>query len=386
MGDLQQSSGSIVSKAYVVESEGAPFVLKDVVLDQVQPDEVLVELKYTGICHTDIVVQNGGMPIGSYPAVLGHEGVGIVRQVGSQAQDKSLKEGDTVLLGFRTCRKCPSCLEGRCGACPRMTEYNFMSARLGEGAKPIYSLTDGTPVHGQFFGQSSLSKMAIVAEQSVVKCDVDADSLQYLPPLGCGYLTGAGTIFNVLQPKPTSTVAILGMGAVGLAALLAAKAMGVRQIIAVDIVDSKLDLAVSLGATHTINTKQVPDLCTGIRNLLPDGVDQIVDTTGVSPLLQASMKALGHEGVLALVGVPRPGDSIQVDALDLLVSCKRVVGVIEGFADPKELIPRLVKLYREGNFAIDRISTVYAAERLDEAMEDLKAGRVIKPVLSWDGI
>ncbi|KMU72951.1 S-(hydroxymethyl)glutathione dehydrogenase [Coccidioides immitis RMSCC 3703] len=374
MGDLQQSSGSIVSKAYVVESEGAPFVLKDVVLDQVQPDEVLVELNQRNphdrdasfVVDKDIVVQNGGMPIGSYPAVLGHEGVGIVRQVGSQAQDKSLKEGDTVLLGFRTCRKCPSCLEGRC-------EYNFMSARLGEGAKPIYSLTDGTPVHGQFFGQSSLSKMAIVAEHIYLRLAAGTSPVR----------EPSSTCSSPNQPQPWPSWGWV---------LLAWQHCSPRrqwvfaQIIAVDIVDSKLDLAVSLGATHTINTKQVPDLCTGIRNLLPDGVDQIVDTTGVSPLLQASMKALGHEGVLALVGVPRPGDSIQVDALDLLVSCKRVVGVIEGFADPKELIPRLVKLYREGNFAIDRISTVYAAERLDEAMEDLKAGREIKPVLSRDGI
>ncbi|EEP77961.1 conserved hypothetical protein [Uncinocarpus reesii 1704] len=382
MADSQR----ITTKAYVVESQGAPFTLRDVILDALQPDEVLVELKYTGICHTDIVVQHGGMPIGSYPAILGHEGVGIVRQIGSQVKDKSLSEGDAVLLGFRTCRQCSPCLEGRCGACPHMTEYNFVSARRREGAKPIYSFPDGTPVHGQFFGQSSLSKLAIVAQDSVVKCEVDDKSLQYLAPLGCGYSTGAGTVFNALRPKPESTIAILGMGAVGLAALLAAKSMGVGQIIAVDIVDSKLELALSMGATHTINTKQVPDLCSGIRALFPDGVDQIIDTTGVSALMQASMKALGHEGVLAVVGVPRPGDSIQIDALDLLVSCKRVIGVIEGFADSKEIIPQLVKLYRQGNFPVDRISTVYPAERLDQAIEDLKTGKVIKPVLSWDSI
>ncbi|KAI1917344.1 hypothetical protein LOZ65_005113 [Ophidiomyces ophidiicola] len=379
-------SAPIVSKAYVVDAKGTPFALKDVVLDSLQSDEVLVELKYTGICHTDLVVQQGGIPIGGYPAILGHEGVGIIRLVGFGVKDKSLREGDTVILAFRSCRKCSSCLEGRCGACPHMMKYNFLRPRLSEDSRPIYSLPNGTPVHGQFFGQSSLSKMAIVAENCIVKCNANPDSLRYLPPLGCGYLTGAGTVFNVLCPKPTTMFAILGVGAVGMAALLAAKSMGVSNIIAVDIVDSKLDLAVSLGATHTINTTKVSDLNMVIKNLFPSGLDQILDTTGVLSVLQDSFRALGHEGILALVGVPHPGDMIQVDAMDLLISCKRIVGVVEGFADPEELIPRLVKLYSEGKFAIDRICTVYPAESLDRALGDLRSGKVIKPILCWESL
>lgn len=275
--------------------------------------------------------------MGSYPAILGHEGVGIVRQVGTEVRDQSLKPGDTVLLGFRACHQCAPCRAMRKGACVNFTQNNFVSPRTNS-TRPIYSLLDGTPVHGQFFGQSSLSQMAIVAEDSVVKCELDdPSSLAYLAPLGCGYLTGAGTVFNALQPRPESTLAILGMGAVGLAALLAAKSLGVQRIIAVDMVDAKLALAKSLGATHTVNTKEVPDLCAGLRAMVPEGVDRIIDTTGVVALLQAAVRALGHEGVLALVGVPRPGETLVVDALDLMVSCKRIVGVIEGFADPKEV-------------------------------------------------
>jgi Zn-dependent alcohol dehydrogenase len=347
---------NISTKAYVVESKGAPFAFRDVVLDEVRPDEVLVEIKYTGICHTvsgyqhttpkrllnldlqDIVVQHGGMPIGGYPAVLGHEGVGTVRHVGSDVADKSLTPGDTVLLSFHSCRRCRACTSGRCGSCPYMTEINLVNtARSGPGARSPISLSDGTPVHGQFFGQSSLSKLSVVTETAVVKIPAARpEELPFLAPLSCGYLTGAGTILNVLHPEKQDKVVVLGMGAVGLAALMAAKAIGVDSVVAVDVVDSKLKLASSLGATHTINPKGT-DLEAGIRSLFPDGADYIVDATGVAALHGPAVKALAHEGTLAFVGVPPPTATLQIDTLDFLLSCKRLVGVIEGQANPQEV-------------------------------------------------
>ncbi|KKY21331.1 putative alcohol dehydrogenase [Phaeomoniella chlamydospora] len=233
-------TSNILTKAYVVNRKGDPFVLSHVVLDEVQENEVLIEMKYTGLCHT-----------------------------------------------------------------------------------------------------SSLSKLAVVAEASVVKIAVQHADLRFLAPLSCGYLTGAGTILNILRPQTVSKLAVVGMGAVGLAAMLAAKALGVRDIVAVDIVDEKLQLASDLGASHTVNTKAVPDLNSGIRAIFPDGVDQIVDTTGVATLLQASIKALAHEGTLAL------------------------------------LIPQLIQLYQAGKFPIDRISKCYPAECLPEAIEYLKSGRTL---------
>lgn len=295
------------------------------------------------VCHTnyttyykDIVVQHGGMPIGKYPAVLGHEGVGIVRQIGSDPKDESLKAGDTVLLSFHSCGGCKPCQQGRKGSCPRMTETNFLSTARKDGSSPI-SLPDGTPVHGQFFGQSSLSKMAVVTEDSVIKISATESDMQYLPPFACGYLTGAGTVLNVLRPDRDSKIAVIGMGAVGFGAVLAAKALGVQSIVAVDIVDSKLALAASLGATHTLNTKTVQGLANGILSIFPDGVDYILDASGVQVLLQDSLKALAHEGTLALVGVPRPDATIELNALNILLSCKRVIGVVEGGADPKKV-------------------------------------------------
>ncbi|RMJ26962.1 alcohol dehydrogenase [Aspergillus sp. HF37] len=374
----------IPTKALMVEEPGGPFILRDVILDEVRSDEALVEMKYTGLCHTDIIVQQGAIPIGNYPAVLGHEGAGIVRRVGSDlAATKSLEPGDNVLLSFSSCESCTACRQGRNGACPRMTEINFGGARgLDPAVSPI-STVAGKPVRGQFFGQSSLSKLAIVSGRSVVKCDADPADLPFLAPLGCGYLTGAGSVFNVLRPGKESTFVVLGIGAVGLAALLAAKAEGVETVVAVDIVDEKLELARSLGASHTINTKLVTHLESGLRTLFPNGVDRVLDTTGVRALQQSSLNSLGHEGALAFVGVSRPGNTIEIDPFKIMMNCNRVIGMIEGDANPAQVVPRLVQLYRDGKFPVDKLSKVYSANYIDKALHELHAGKVCPPYFFW---
>lgn len=220
-----------------------------------------------------------------------------------------------------------------------MTPINFAGARGLSAAESPISFPGGKgPIRGQFFGQSSMSKLAVVDERSVVKSPsasgITIEDMAVLAPLGCGYLTGAGTVFNVLKPKPTSRFAVFGMGAVGLAALMAARALGVENVIAVDIVDAKLELAKSLGASHTLNTKGVSNLAQGLLDMFPGGIDCIIDTTGVVPLLEAAVKALGHEGTLAIVGVARAGSSLTIDPLALMMDCKRIVGVIEGCAKP----------------------------------------------------
>lgn len=291
------------------------------------------------------MVQQGAIPIGEYPAVLGHEGAGIVRRIGSAVKDKTLGEGDRVFLSFTTCNNCIQCNEGRNGFCRQFTSINFGGVRGMSAADSPISSTTGQPIRGQFFGQSSLSKLAIVPESSIVKVSsssgVTDGDLAALAPLGCGYLTGAGTVLNVLKPKPSSRFVVLGMGAVGLSAMMAARAQGVENVVAVDIVDAKLELAKSLGASHTLNTKSVPDLAEGLRGMFPDGVDQIIDTTGVVSLLQSSVKALGHEGILALVGVAPDGSSLAIDPLDLMINCKRIVGSIEGSSNPAQVCCRI---------------------------------------------
>ena len=278
------------------------------------------------------MVQHGGMPIGGYPAVLGHEGMGIVRWIGS-AVNETLVVDDMVCLSFHSCGHCRACETGECGSCPGMTDINFLNTARGPGSSPI-SLLNGTPVHGQFFGQSSFSRMAVVAETSVVKVDVRPEEMPFIAPLGCGYLTGSGTVLNVLAPHSESSIVVLGVGAVGLAALMAAKALGLKKIVAVDLLEAKLTTASALGASDTINTSEC-DLGATIREILPTGADCIVDTTGSTALLNTSVELLAHNGTLALVGVPSPQATLNINALDLLLSCKRIVGVIEGRSNPQ---------------------------------------------------
>ncbi|KAF2671834.1 NAD(P)-binding protein [Microthyrium microscopicum] len=380
---VQNHSQNMRTQALVVEKAGSPFVLQEILLDEVRNDEVLVEMKYSGLCHTDIVAQHGLMPVGGFPAVLGHEGAGVIRMVGKSVKNKSLEKGKLVLLSFNSCQKCSSCVSGLPGNCPSSTEINFAGTRKSDGSHPA-KLLDGTGARGQFFGQSSFSKLAVVHENSVVPCDVSEESLAMMAPLGCGYQTGAGTVLNVLKPTPTTRLAVFGMGAVGCAALLAAKSLGVTHIIAVDILPGKLEFARSLGATETINTGDVDDICAAFAAI--GGVEHIIETTGISKLIAQGIKALSHAGKMALVGVPRPDMPIDIDPLNFLMSTKTLVGVIEGQCNPPETLPQLIQLYQQGHFPIDKLGKVYDVQNIEQALEDLKAGTVIKPILSWNSI
>jgi Zn-dependent alcohol dehydrogenase len=215
-----------------------------------------------------------------------------------------------------------------------MTVLNFGGTR-GLDDSPV-RLPDGSFVRGQFFGQSSFSELAIVDVRSVVKYDGPMEDLAFLAPMGCGYQTGSGTILNVLRPGPDQSIAIFGLGAVGLAALMAVKSMNIETIVAVDIVDAKLGIATSLGATYTINSK-TQNVYEAIRAIDPEGIDFVVDTTGLGHMVNDGVRALRHKGTLALVGTPKPSETLQINALDLLMACKTIVGVVEGDSDPLQV-------------------------------------------------
>ncbi|KAL1864809.1 hypothetical protein Plec18167_009641 [Paecilomyces lecythidis] len=372
---------NIPTKALLVEKPGEPFVLQDIVLDEIRPNELLVEIKYAGICHTDLVVQEGKMPLGSYPAVLGHEGAGIIRKLGEGPGTSDLKIGDRVLLSYCSCLNCVACQEGRKGACENIAMINFAGTRGNEDS--AISLPNGERVRGNFFGQSSFSKLAVVDSRSVVKYPGPVEDLSFLAPLGCGYMTGAATVLNVLKPKPRSSVAIFGLGAVGLCALMAAKYEEVREIVAIDILESRLQLAASLGATKTIDSRQYETVEAAIRDVLPQGVDYIVDTTGLAYVINNGIKALAHGGTFAIVGTPRPEALLEIQALDMLIHCKTLIGVTGGYCDPQKFIPRLIEMFQSGSFPVNKLHRTYPSSQLEEALQDMKSGKVVKPVLAW---
>lgn len=293
---------------------------------------------YTNDSSQDIVVQTGELPIPEYPVILGHEGAGIVRAIGADVKDKSLAIGDQVLLSYTICQQCAPCLEGRPTFCYSNGPVNFRAVRLGDGSTPARLRDDEkTTVRSQFFGHSSFARMSIVHDYSVVKCPVP-EMLPCYSPLGCGFQTGAGTVLNALRPSKSARVVILGLGSVGLAALMAAAHLGVKQLVGVDIVDSKLDLAREFGATHVVNSgKEGGNLAAKLIEITGGGADVAIDCSGATVALQAAVDCIGYGGSAVTVGVPRPGVKIDIETLPFFLGLKTFRSVIEGQSTPSQV-------------------------------------------------
>ncbi|KAL2015006.1 hypothetical protein VTK56DRAFT_6539 [Thermocarpiscus australiensis] len=355
-----------------------------IIIDELRPDEVLVEMKYSGVCHTDFMLQQGALGFAlALPAIAGHEGAGVIRAIGSQVKDKSLKVGDSVLLSFASCGECEPCKDQRVNRCVAFLPLNLSATRWPDRTSPA-KLLDGRPVGGQFFGQSSFSRMSAVHEASVVKCPYP-DGLGIYAPMGCGYQTGAGTVLNILKPKPYQTLAIFGMGCVGFAALIAAASLPVKEIVAIDIVERKLALATTLGATHSIDSSRNPmNVAAEIKSLTEGrGVDFAIDTTGVPSVIEQMLECLAYGGTAAQIGAPAKGKTITLDVGNFFTTCKKWVSVAEGDSYPPEFIPHLIDLHRQGKFPVDKISRIYPVAEFERAVSDMEAGTVIKPIIQF---
>ena len=280
-------------KAAVVREPHGRFGIETAELDSPRDDEVRVELVATGICHTDLAIVEQLVPL-PLPFVLGHEGAGVVVETGRGVT--GLAKGDHVVLAFGSCGKCRDCSSGHPAYCESFPMLNF-AGRRADGSATIED-SSGAPLNAAFFSQSSFATQAIAPARNAIKVSKHAP-LRLLGPLGCGFMTGAGTVLNVLKPRPDSTFAIFGTGALGFAALLAAKISGCRRIIAVDRVQTRLDLARDLGASDVIDTSRV-NLGEALTAL--GGIDRAIDTTGVPKVIEAAVAALNRCGELALVG------------------------------------------------------------------------------------
>ncbi|KAJ0342165.1 hypothetical protein COL922a_001557 [Colletotrichum nupharicola] len=388
---------NIETVGYVVEEVNADFKLVPVILDEIRPNEVLVEMKYSGVSisgliiyalgHTDVVTQKGGLPMIEFPAIFGHEGAGIVRGIGKDVKIKDLALGDNVLLSFTSCNACHTCASGHTALCPESSKLNIGSVRSDKSTPG--RLADGRSVRSQFFGHSSFCKMSVVNGQSVVRCpESAAASMEVYAPLGCGLQTGAGTVLNMIKPKKTDSIVVFGLGSVGLAALMAAKYLEVGQIIAIDIVPGRLELAKELGAAHTFNSKESSDIVGDIQKATNGGPMYAIDCTGVLKVIEDMIACVRPLGTAVLVGVPPPAADIKIDAQAFLLANKRLIGVIEGDSYPPDFIPKLISMHQEGKFPIDRLCKTYPASELNQAIHDMHTGqlitlKVIKPVIYW---
>jgi len=360
--------------AAVAREHGAPLTIERLELDDVQPNEVRVRIVSVGVCHTDAIVRDGIYPT-PLPAVLGHEGAGVVEEVGSAV--RSVVAGDHVVLGAAYCGYCRRCRAGEPAYCEHLFAEDF-GGRRRDGSSALKS--KGEVVSSHFFGQSSFATYADVVEESVIKVDRDVP-LEHLGPLGCGLNTGAGTVLNELKPPAGSSLVVFGTGAVGCAAIMAAKVAGCTTVIAIDIVDSRLELAKELGATHVINSR-TEDVASVLREITDgDGVDFAVDTTARPELLRMAADGLGVRGTLALVGAARPGSEVTFEYGSSLVKGWTFKTVVQGSSVPQVFIPRLIELWRQGRFPFEKLIREYSLEEINDGFEASRDGSVIKPVV-----
>ncbi|SDP07370.1 aryl-alcohol dehydrogenase [Streptomyces sp. cf386] len=367
---------TIPTRAAVVESGGAPFTLSDVELDEPGPHEAVVRMVATGLCHTDLGVASGGLPF-PLPGVLGHEGAGVVEAVGSAVT--GVAPGDHVVLSFTSCGDCRNCRGGHPAYCATWLPLNLIGGRRADGSSTISR--GGEELGGHFFGQSSFAERALVDERSLVKVDPDVP-LTSIAPLGCGVQTGVGAVWNVLKPVTGSTVVVLGAGAVGLSAVMAAALTPATHIVAVDRVGERLALAKELGATHTVNAAEA-DLGGALAEITDGrGADGVVETTGNVGVLRQGVDTLAARGTLVVVGAPPFGTEVALDVNGLLGG-KQIVGLTLGDAETQNFIPALVRLVKEGRLPLHRLISTYPFADIDQAVRDMGAGKAIKPVLTF---
>ena len=353
-----------------------PFELRHLELDDLAPNEVRVALVATGVCHTDAVVRDQIYPT-PLPAVLGHEGAGVVEAIGSAVT--SVKPGDHVILTVNSCGQCRQCLTGTPTYCDNLYVLNF-GGRRPDGTT---ALTEGgQEISSSFFGQSSFATHANVAERALVKVDDDIP-LKLAGPLGCGLMTGAGAVLNSLHPRAGSAIAIFGAGAVGSAAVLAALVAGCTTVIAVDIHQSRLDLATELGATHVVDSSKGSSVEAIMEITSGRGADVALDATGVPSVLRQAADSLAICGTVGLVGAAAPGTEVSFETGLSITRGWSLKMIIEGDSVPQDFIPRLVELWRQGRFPFEKLVQTYPFEQINDAFADSEAGKTVKPVLQF---
>ena len=363
-------------KAAVTREQGK-LAIEEVELAAPKASEVLVKLVASGVCHTDSAGINQIIPV-TLPAIFGHEGVGIVQEVGVGVE--SLKPGDRVILTFPSCGACDFCKDNKPYACDELNRL-FFDGSYKDGTKR-FATAEGADT-SSFFGQGAFATHVVVDARNAVKVDVDSDEqLSYLCSLGCGVQTGAGAVLNTAAPEPGSTLAVFGCGGVGMAAVMAAKIAGCSKIIAVDVVPSRLEMAKELGATDVINGKEC-NAVEAIKELTGGGVNYAIESSGVPALAVQALTSCRRLGKCVLVSVT--GDATVPIALEPMLMNPSVTlcGVTEGGSNPQTFIPQLVKFFREGKLPVDKLVTFYDFNDIEQAFEDSHTGKTIKPILTF---
>lgn len=357
--------------AAVLRTTDGPYSLETVTLDDPGPGEVIVRITAAGLCHTDQIPR---MMEGLAPIITGHEGAGVVEVVGPDVPGVAV--GDHVICSYASCGACRACERGEPYNCETFMLLN-LSGRDGAFATRAHDAA-GNDVAARWFAQSSFASHALVAARNLVVVDPDLP-LEVLAPLGCGFLTGAGSVLEALGTGKGQSLVVFGAGAVGLAAIMAAAAQGAGPIVAVDLHESRLQLARKVGATSTVvggAERSMADLMEALGGL----ADFSFDTTGVPGVILDALRILRPGGHCGVVGVQQ-GD-LTLDP-GVLIG-KKLSSILEGSAVPHTLIPRLIEWWRDGKFPLEELVRTYPFSEIDAAEAASLSGEVIKPVLIPD--
>jgi aryl-alcohol dehydrogenase len=362
-------------RAAVAWEAGAALSIEELDLDEPRDDEILVKVEAVGVCHTDDNARLGRLPV-VFPIILGHEGAGTVERAGRNVT--KVRPGDRVLFTPDYCGRCEQCVLGQTPYCDQVVAVTFTGTRP-DGSPRAHR--GGTPVRASFFGQSSFATHCLVTERNIVLVAPDAP-LHYLAGFTCGVQTGAGAILNAMPVRSGGTVAIWGSGAVGLAAVMAAKASGAAEIVAVDRVAHRLALAAELGATATLDTagQELPDVAATVVKLTGRGADVALDTTGNPGVILAAVRSLATHGTASVI--TSSGAPVTLPPGDLLLKGRQLRGTMGGHINPTVFIPRLLELHARGRFPVDRLVKNYPFAELNTAIADSLSGATIKPVLT----
>lgn len=369
-------TAAVMAKADTTFSK-REIALEEVELEGPREDEVLVRITHAGVCGTDRGCIHGIEPYPT-PGVLGHEGAGIVEEVGRDA--RAFKRGDRVMIGFPYCGRCNACRRGDPHYCDHAQELLFSGYRLdGSGAM---TRKDRQPLAGRFFQQSSWATHTVALERQLAKVP-DGLDLSLAAPLGCSISTGAGAIFHDLKPEPGSSIAIFGVGNVGLAAVMAARLTGATKIIAIDKVKERLTLARELGATHGL--EYGPEAVAQLKELTGGRLTYAIESTPGANLVAEAVAALGSRGTCLMIGGAKPTAKVTVNHSDVLLHGKRVVGTLGGSGPTVQFLESMMELELLGRFPLERLIKSYPFGQINQAIDDSDAGLTVKPMLRIDG-
>jgi aryl-alcohol dehydrogenase len=362
-------------EAAVSRAKFAPLKFETLELEEPRHDEVRVRLVATGVCHTDRAIRDHTIVPMPQPIVMGHEGAGIVEVVGAGVT--KVKAGDRVILSGDSCGNCPSCQTSQPSYCYEFFQRNFGGGRF-DGTSPLS--VGGEKVH-TFMGQGSFATHVVCHDRNVIKVNEDAP-LELLGPLGCGVITGAGAVINSLKVGVGKSIAIFGAGSVGLSGVMAAKLVGAGKIIAIDLRDGRLKLAVELGATHTINPEHQP-IPEAIKEITGGGVDFTLETTALMPILRQAIDVLALRGTCGFVGGAPEDSELTFVTSHVMNGGRTIRGIILGDTNPEEFLPKLIELQALGRFPLERLVTFYSFRDINRAIEDSLAGKCVKPILRF---